>query len=264
MKRLTPYMGAELSDIDLEQAIGDEAAEELRSALTQYQVLGFRNQEISHEAHKTMGKIYGPLAIHFAVPGIEEHPEIVAIHADADSKYVAGENWHADLSASDEPPLGSILYLHTVPETGGDTCFCSMTKAYDALSDKMKDYLDGLYAMHDSNPVYHRLFKDYDKRYPATIHPVIARHPRSGKKFIFVNSSNTTYIEGLPKEESDAILNFLFDHIKNPNFQMRFTWEPHSIVMWDNLAVQHLAVWDYFPNVRSGFRVTVAGEKLSA
>lgn len=259
--RVTPYMGAELDGIDLTRPLSSSQADELRDALARYQVIFFRNQEIGHDAHKDFGRLFGPLAIHSAVAGIDGHPEIVAIHADADSKFVAGESWHSDLSADEKPPLGSILYLHTVPDTGGDTMFSSMYKAYDSLSDRMKDYLEGLEAVHDANPVYHALFKDYDKRYPVATHPVIRTHPATGKKCLFVNSSYTTRIEGLSDEESGAILGFLFDHVKNPNFQIRFRWKPHSIAFWDNRAVQHLAVWDYFPEVRSGYRVTIAGEK---
>lgn len=259
--RVTPYMGAELDGIDLTRPLTSEQAEELQDALARFQVIFFRDQEISHDAHKALGLLFGPLAIHSAVAGIEGHPEIVAIHADANSKYVAGESWHSDLSADEAPPLGSILYLHTVPPTGGDTMFSCMYKAYDALSDRMKAYLAGLEAVHDANPVYHALFKDYDKRYPVATHPVIRKHPVTGKKCLFVNSSYTTRIEGLSDEESRAILTFLFDHVKNPNFQVRFRWQPHSIAFWDNRAVQHLAVWDYFPQVRSGYRVTISGEK---
>lgn len=259
--RVTPYMGAELGGIDLTRPLSSGQAEELQDALARFQVIFFRDQQIGHDAHKALGRVFGPLAIHSAVAGIEGHPEIVAIHADADSKYVAGESWHSDLSADEEPPLGSILYLHTVPPTGGDTMFSSMYKAYDALSDRMKVYLEGLEAVHDANPVYHALFKDYDKRYPVATHPVIRKHPETGKKCLFVNSSYTTRIEGLSDEESKAILTFLFDHVKNPNFQVRFRWQPHSIAFWDNRAVQHLAVWDYFPDVRSGYRVTIAGDK---
>mgnify|MGYP000020283784 FL=1 len=259
--RVTPYMGAELDGIDLTRPLTSGQAEELQDALARFQVIFFRDQEISHDAHKALGLLFGPLAIHSAVAGIEGHPEIVAIHADANSKYVAGESWHSDLSADEAPPLGSILYLHTVPPTGGDTMFSCMYKAYDALSDRMKAYLEGLEAVHDANPVYHALFKDYDKRYPVATHPVIRKHPVTGKKCLFVNSSYTTRIEGLSDEESRAILTFLFDHVKNPNFQVRFRWQPHSIAFWDNRAVQHLAVWDYFPQVRSGYRVTISGEK---
>ncbi len=259
--RVTPYMGAELDGIDLTRPLTSGQAEELQDALARFQVIFFRDQEISHDAHKALGLLFGPLAIHSAVAGIEGHPEIVAIHADANSKYVAGESWHSDLSADEAPPLGSILYLHTVPPTGGDTMFSCMYKAYDALSDRMKAYLAGLEAVHDANPVYHALFKDYDKRYPVATHPVIRKHPVTGKRCLFVNSSYTTRIEGLSDEESRAILTFLFDHVKNPNFQVRFRWQPHSIAFWDNRAVQHLAVWDYFPQVRSGYRVTISGEK---
>jgi len=259
--RVTPYMGAELDGIDLTRPLTSGQAEELQDALARFQVIFFRDQEISHDAHKALGLLFGPLAIHSAVAGIEGHPEIVAIHADANSKYVAGESWHSDLSADEAPPLGSILYLHTVPPTGGDTMFSCMYKAYDALSDRMKAYLAGLEAVHDANPVYHALFKDYEKRYPVATHPVIRKHPVTGKKCLFVNSSYTTRIEGLSDEESRAILTFLFDHVKNPNFQVRFRWQPHSIAFWDNRAVQHLAVWDYFPQVRSGYRVTISGDK---
>ncbi|MBB6251995.1 taurine dioxygenase [Nitrospirillum iridis] len=255
-------LGAELLDIDLSQPLTDLQVAEVKDAFARYQVIFFRDQRaLTHEAHKAFGRHFGNLAIHSAVAGIDGHPEIVAIHADANSKYVAGENWHSDLSCDAEPPLGSILYIHTLPPVGGDTCFSSMVAAYDALSDRMKSYLDGLTAVHDANPVYHALFKDYDKRYPCNSHPVVRTHPVTGRKCLFVNGSYTTRIEGVPEEESAAILKFLFDHVKNPNFQIRFRWEPHSVAFWDNRAVQHLAVWDYFPSVRSGFRVTVAGDK---
>ncbi|MDE1145909.1 MAG: TauD/TfdA family dioxygenase [Azospirillaceae bacterium] len=255
-------LGAELLGIDLSQPLTELQVAEVKDAFARYQVIFFRDQaKLTHEAHKDFGRHFGKLAIHSAVAGIDGHPEIVAIHADANSKYVAGENWHSDLSCDAEPPLGSILHIHTLPPVGGDTCFSSMYAAYDALSDRMKAYLDGLTAEHDANHVYHALFKDYDKRYPCNSHPVVRTHPVTGRKSLFVNSSYTTRINEVPEEESRAVLAMLYDHVKNPNFQIRFRWEPHSVAFWDNRAVQHLAVWDYFPNVRSGFRVTVAGDK---
>lgn len=257
----TPVLGAELLGIDLSKPLSDTQTGELKDALARYQVIFFRDQKLDHESHKAFGRLFGPLAIHSGVPGIPDHKEIVAIHTDATSKYIAGENWHSDLSADTEPPLGSILYLHTIPTIGGDTLFSSMYAAYDALSDRMKAHLDGLTAVHDANHVYHALFHDYDKRYPVATHPVIRTHPVTRRKALFVNSSYTISINEIPKDESDALLGYLFDHVKNPNFQMRFKWQPHSIAFWDNRAVQHLAVWDYYPQTRSGFRVTVAGDK---
>jgi taurine dioxygenase len=257
----TNVLGAELLDIDLTQPLTALQIAELKDALARYQVIFFRGQQLDHDSHKNFGRHFGPLAIHSAVAGVEGHPEVVAIHADADSKFVAGENWHSDLSADAEPPLGSILYLQTVPPVGGDTLFASMYAAYDALSSRMKAYLDRLTAVHDANHVYHALFKNYDKRYPCNAHPVVRTHPETGRKCLFVNSSYTISINDVPPDESAAILRFLFEHVKNANFQTRFRWQPHSIAFWDNRAVQHLAVWDYFPQVRSGYRVTVAGDK---
>jgi taurine dioxygenase len=254
-------LGAELLDIDLSQPLTSLQIDELKDALARYQVIFFRDQRLDHDSHKSIGRYFGPLAIHSAVAGIEGHPEIVAIHADADSKYVAGEDWHTDQSCDAEPPLGSILYLHTVPPVGGDTLFSSMYSAYEALSPRMRTYLEGLTAVHDANHVYHALFHDYERRYPCNSHPIVRTHPVTRRKCLYVNSSFVTGINGVPKEEGDAVLGFLYEHVKNPNFQVRFRWRPHSVAFWDNRAVQHLAVWDYFPQVRSGYRVTVAGDR---
>ena len=258
---LTPRIGAEIAGVDLRETLSGGEVARLKQALADHMLLFFRDQQIDHESHKRFGRDFGDLALHSAVPGIEGHPEIVAIHADAGSKYVAGEDWHSDLTCDAEPPLGSILYLHTVPETGGDTLFSSMYAAYDALSPRMKTSLEGLTAIHDADHVYRPLFPDVDRRYPCSVHPVIRTHPVTGRKLIFVNSSYVTRIPELPTDESAAVLAFLYDHVKNPNFQVRFRWTPHAIAFWDNRCTQHLATWDYFPQVRSGWRVTVAGDK---
>ena len=157
--------------------------------------------------------------------------------------------------------MGSILYIKTCPPLGGDTLFASMYAAYEALSDRMKRYLEGLTAVHDADHVYRPLFPDVDRRYPCNVHPVIRTHPVSGRKGIFVNGSYVLRIAELPSEESDAVLRFLYQHCANPNFQVRFQWRAHSVAFWDNRCVQHRAMWDYWPHTRSGFRVTVCGDK---
>ena len=256
---LTARIGAEIHGVDLGRPTDRQLAE-IAGALAAHQVIFFRDQPLDHESHKALGRAFGPLAIHPGVPGLAEHPEIVAIHADADSKFVAGEDWHSDLTCNAEPPMGSILYIHTTPPIGGDTLFASMTAAYDALSPRMQAYLDGLTAVHDGDHVYRPLFPDLDRRYPCNTHPVVRTHPVTGRKGLFVNASYTTHIVGLAKAESDAILGFLYAHCANPNFHVRFQWRPHSVAFWDNRCTQHLAVWDYYPATRSGFRVTVAGD----
>ncbi|MHB8530265.1 MAG: TauD/TfdA dioxygenase family protein [Caulobacteraceae bacterium] len=260
IRPLTARIGAEIGGVDLSGSIGEGQLEELKRALAEHQVIFFRDQRLSHDQHKAFGRLFGELVIHSAVAGLADHPEIVAIHADANSKYIAGEDWHSDLTCDPVPPMGSVLYLHTVPETGGDTLFASMYAAYEALSPRMKAYLDGMTAEHDGDHVYRPLFPDLDRRYPCSVHPVVRTHPVTGRKALFVNGSYTTRLMETPKAESDAILAFLYQHIANPNFHVRFRWRANSVAFWDNRCTQHLAVWDYFPQTRSGFRVTVAGE----
>ena len=262
VRPLTRRLGAEIGGLDLSAALTNRQAEEIQRALMAHQVIFFRDQQgLDHEAHKAFGRLFGELAIHSGVAGLEGHPEIVAIHADADSKFVAGEDWHSDLTADACPPMGSILHLHTVPETGGDTLFASMSAAYDALSDRMKAYLDGLVATHDADHVYRPLFPELDRRYPCNDHPVVRTHPITGAKSLFVNRSYVTRIKGLSEAESSAVLAYLYAHCTNPNFQVRFRWTPHAVAFWDNRCTQHMATWDYFPETRSGFRVTVAGDR---
>ncbi len=257
----TPCIGAEISGVNLAQPLQDRQVAELRQAIADYQVIFFRDQALDFESQQRVGRYFGELMRHSGVAGLKEHPLIVAIHADADSKYVAGENWHSDLTCDAEPPMGSILYLHTVPEVGGDTLFSSMYAAYEALSERMKAYLEGLTAIHDGEHVYRPITDDPSKRFPCSLHPVVRTHPVTGRRGLFVNRSYTTRINGVSKEESDAILSYLYAHCVNPNFQVRFRWRPHSVAFWDNRCTQHMAVWDYHPQVRSGYRVTVKGEK---
>jgi taurine dioxygenase len=257
----TPCIGAQISGLDITRPLGEPVILELKRALAEHLVIFFRDQPLDFEGHKRFGRYFGPLMIHSGVAGLPEHPEIVAIHADEGSQYVAGENWHSDLTCNAEPPLGSILHLHTIPPTGGDTLFASMYAAYDTLSPRMQAYLEGLTALHDGDHVYRPLFNDPSKTYPASDHPVVRTHPVTGRKLLFVNRSYVLRINGVPQAESTALLAFLHEHCANPNFQMRLRWQPHSVAFWDNRCTQHLAAWDYYPQVRSGYRVTVRGDK---
>jgi taurine dioxygenase len=140
-----------------------------------------------------------------------------------------------------------------------------MYAAYEALSDRMKTYLEGMTAYHDGEQVYRGLYKNFgvaDKpQYPRAEHPVIRTHPVTGKKALYVNRGFTRGLVGVPRDESDGILNYLYQHMENPLFQCRFRWRENSIAFWDNRCVQHRAMWDYWPHTRSGNRVTVAGDK---
>jgi taurine dioxygenase len=263
---LTPVIGAEVQGFDISAGLDPAGFDQIHQALMAHQVLFFRDQQMTLDQQKAFARLFGELHIHPGIPGPEGHPEVIAIHADAASTRIAGEEWHSDVSCDDAPPMGSLLHMQTVPEVGGDTLFASMNAAYEALSAPMQQMLGGLTARHSGETAYrgryaYRGVNDADLTYPENDHPVVRTHPVTGRKSLFVNRIFTTCINGLTPGESDTLLEYLFKHIETPEFQVRFRWRPGSVAFWDNRAVQHYAIWDYFPEVRSGFRVTIAGDR---
>jgi taurine dioxygenase len=265
VRKSTPHIGAEIYGIDLSTPLGDEQFGEVHAALMEHLVIFFRNQELSPERHKELGSRFGKLHVHPAAPSVlAEHPEVFVIKADEASKFVAGEDWHSDVSCDAEPPMGSILYLTTVPpDGGGDTLFANMYLAFDRLSQPIKTLIDGMTAIHDGEKLYRGRYGNDDtgKVYPRAEHPVVRTHPVTGRKALFVNRFFTTRIVGLSRNESDAILDMLFRHIETPEFAMRFRWQPGSVAFWDNRCAQHHALWDYYPHRRYGHRVTICGDR---
>jgi len=263
--KLTPIIGAEVAGVDLAKPLGNHQMTEVHRALAENLVLFFRDQDMSPEQHLAFGRNFGELHIHPAAPHAPGHEELMIIHADKNSPRANGEGWHSDVSCDPEPPMGSILYIKTCPPKGGDTLFASMYAAYESLSDRMKAYLDGLVAVHDGEENYRGTYKNFgveDKAtYPRAEHPVVRTQPVTGQKALYVNRGFTRRILGIPRDESHAMLNYLWTHAENPLFQCRFRWQPNSVAFWDNRCVQHRAMWDYWPHTRSGFRVTVAGDR---
>ena len=261
-----PRIGAFVSGVDIAAPLSNREVSELHQALADYQVLFFRDQHFTLDSQKAFGRLFGELHIHPNTPGPDGHPEILPIHADANTKRIAGEHWHSDVSCDVEPPLGSILHLHTVPTSGGDTLFASMYAAYVALSPRLKTYLEGLTALHSGERAYRRTNRllgidDRGRVFPRANHPVVRTHPVTKRKALYVNRGFTYQINEVSEEESVAILDYLYEHAERPEFQVRFQWQANSVAFWDNRAVQHLAVWDYFPQVRSGSRVTIKGDR---
>src|SRR5271167_3743148 len=142
--KLTPIIGGEIGDVDLAQPLGNRTLDEIHRALAENLVIFFREQHLSEDQHLAFGRLFGDLHLHPAAPHAPGHPELMVIHADKDSPRANGEGWHSDVSCDPEPPMGSILYIRKCPPRGGDTLFASMYASYDALSDRMKAYLDGL------------------------------------------------------------------------------------------------------------------------
>lgn len=264
-RKVTGHCGAEVRGIDLSQPLGAEEADVLSRVLAEHCVLFFRGQSMTPAQQKALGRRFGELHIHPAWPRlVDGHPEVMEIYADENTRRIAGEDWHSDVSCDREPPLGTILQMLEVPPVGGDTLFANMYAAYESLSAPMRLMLDGMTAVHDGEYVYRGRYDGADdegKTFPRSEHPVVRTHPVSGRKALFVNRLFTTRIVQLSKRESDAVLGFLVEHAASPMFQCRFRWRPGSVAFWDNRCAQHYALWDYYPNRRRGLRVTIKGER---
>ncbi len=264
LKKLAPHCGAEVHGVDLSQPLDEGTVDTLKSAIAENCVLFFRDQTMTFQQHKALGRHFGELHVHPAWPRIVEgHPEIMEIYSDKNSKHIAGEDWHSDVSCDPQPPLGTIMYMLEVPPVGGDTLFASMYAAFEALSAPMQRFLEGMTAVHDGEHFYRGRYDDAQeegKTYPRTEHPVVRTHPVSGRKALFVSRTFTTHIVQLAKRESHAMLQMIFAHLERPQFQCRFQWKPGSVAFWDNRCAQHNALWDYYPHSRRALRVTIKGD----
>ncbi|MFI8394862.1 TauD/TfdA dioxygenase family protein [Pseudomonas sp. NPDC078863] len=263
LDRLTPIIGAEVGGIDLSQPLSEEQLTEVRRALLENHVLVFRDQHLTVEQHKAFGRLFGELRA-LPVEDIDgDDPELVVIRASAKSRFVAGETWHSDGTADLEPSMGSMLYVKETPAMGGDTLFANMHLALEMLSPAMQQFLGELTAIHDGAIPWQGF--QPPANLPSTEHPVVVRHPETGRKSLFVNSGFTSHIVQLSGGESQTLLNMLFDLVaREPILSCRVRWAPNTLVFWDNRCTQHHAVWDYFPHSRYGERVTILGKQPRA
>lgn len=270
-----PYagaLGATVSDLNLTQPLSDDGLAGLRQALLDHEVLFFRDQDLSPEAHARLADYFGPPQHHEAYDHVEGYPQITILENDAERPSKI-EMWHADMTFRKHPPLGSILHGVIIPAKGGDTMFASMSAAYEGLSDKMQNLLSGLTAIHDfsygfkeslAEPGGQERLAPMVRDNPPVEHPVVRVHPESGKKSLYVNCLFTVGIKGMSEKESRALLNFLFEHMTADEFACRFKWQSHSIAFWDNRIVQHKPVNDYYPQHRKMQRITIDGDTPSA
>jgi taurine dioxygenase len=271
IKPLSGVIGAEIAGVDLAEELADEQFRSIHKAFLEHHVLVFRNQELSPEQQMRFGRHFGELDLHPFVEGSAEHPEVLDIVTEPDDQLNFGGGWHTDVTFLAEPDLGSILYGIELPTFGGDTLFSSQSAAYDALSEPMKEMLGGLTATHSAA-------KQYAEGGPSTrskamkptetdpfeftvSHPVVRTHPETGRKALYVNGGFTTRIDGLKRDESSMLLEFLLAHAVKERFTCRVRWERGTLIMWDNRCVQHHALHDYAGQRRHVRRITVKGDQ---
>ena len=256
---IVPALGAEISGIDLGQT-GPEAHMELREVLADRKVLVFRDQNLSPHQYAGFLRIFGtPVKEDMAVD--ENHPpEVGAIHIRSNEQQKINF-WHMDHSFRELPTRVLSLYAKILPPVGGDTLFASLGAAYDGLSDELKERIEGLRCYHRMTPTqntkrrYTREQAEAMEKAPPIVHPLVARDPGNGGRYLFVNVP--IYCRGiveLPTVEGDELLRDLYRHIQRPEFHFRLTWRPNTVIVWENNHTLHYPVADYFPHERKLWR----------
>ena len=266
-------VGAEVSNVDLNH-VDDATLAELREAYAKYGVLFFRDQQLTPEAHIELAQQWGDINVNRFFTPVENYPQIAEVRKEPEQKFNIGGGWHTDHSYDQIPALGSLLYAKEVPTVGGDTLFAGCGAAFETLSDGIKETLRSLRAVHSSRHVFGKaaplpdditgLFANSDQATQDAEHPVVIRHPLSGREVLYVNPGFTTHFVGWSEQESAPLLQFLYSHIARPEHTCRFHWEPGSLAFWDNRATWHLAVNDYHGQRRLMHRITVEGVPLAA
>jgi taurine dioxygenase len=261
---VTPIIGAEISGIDLREPLPSHLIADLKRLLAQHKVLFFRDQAIDADQHLAFGRRFGSI---LRFPGVnEEHPQHPGLqiigswrpparHPDG-SRYTGG--WHIDASGLINAPITSILRAVTIPPVGGDTIWANLAAAYEGLPDDLKHTLDDLYVTDDLR--HH--FRERGIQYPLLARPIVRTHPETDEKVLSVNFTQHPHIVDWTAAHSTELLQTLKQEATRPEYQVRFTWSPGAIAMWDNRAVHHYAVRDYADFPRHMERVLIAESHL--
>jgi taurine dioxygenase len=269
-RKVGVFLGAEVTGIDLAQPLDAATVAALTVAHATHEVLVFPRQTIGSADLMRFGRYFGELTVHPFSTSTEENPELIVYDNKEGNPPAATDIWHTDETFRECPPMGTMLCSKIVPALGGDTVFASMTAAYEGLSDRLQHFISGLEAVHDFKPFKiffaesedgRRKLRRYEELYPPVTHPVVRVHPVTGRKAIFVNPQFTLFIKGMEERESRALLDTLYRQANILEFHYRHRWEPDMLVFWDNRAVQHAAVHDYYPQRRLMERVTIKGDR---
>jgi taurine dioxygenase len=283
-------LGAEIVGLDLSADVDEATFREIEAVLDAREVIFFRGQRLTPEQHVRFSRHFGevevPVNRQYSLPA---QPEIYIVSNIVENgrhlgNADAGLVWHTDSSYKKLPSRASLLYAIEVPRSAdgqslGDTCFASMAAAYDALPEGVRQTIDPLVGVHNYMIQYERrlarmraqgderadLSADARASVPEVTHPVVMRHPRTGRKGIYVNSAFTTAVVGMEPAEGKALVDNLIVHASQPQFVYRHRWQAGDLLIWDNYATQHRAIQDYaLPQRRLMYRTTVQMDKAYA
>lgn len=273
IRPVSPVIGAEILGVDLGASLSNAEVDAIAGAHAEYGVIFFRDQHLTPEQHIAFARRFGPINVNRFFKPVPGYPLIAEVRKEPEQRVNIGGMWHTDHSYDTAPAMGSILYALEVPDTGGDTLFASMYRAWETLSDGMKGLLSGLKAVHSSRHVFgdSRRVRDpdigdrlgnADRATQDAIHPVVITHPVTGRHALYVNPQFAVRFDGWTEEESRPLLEYLYRHASRPEHTCRFSWAPGSLAFWDNRACWHYALNDYHGKRRLMHRITLEGVPL--
>lgn len=270
IEKLSPAIGAVLHGVDLSRPLSKHRFAAIERAFLEHQVIFFRGQDLTKEDLKRFGRHFGPLNVHPFLPKVDGDPEVILLENDR-KRPPAVNVWHSDLTYMPKPPLGAALLARKIPDVGGDTLWASMTAAYEGLDSDVRNKLSGLNAVHRGSLAEYRAAlgdhapldpnSEWADPNPTAEHPIVRTHPLTGRKSLYVSSSDTRSIKGMSPQQGTALLRRLFRHAEMPEYHVRFRWRVGDVAFWDNRCTQHYAIADYWPKERTMHRVTVEGDR---
>jgi len=275
VRQITPTIGAEISGVHLGQASRDAGLyQEIRAQLLKHKVLFLRGQDITRAEHVAFARRFGDLEDHPVAGSDPDHPGLVLIHR-AQAKEAYENSFHSDGMWRPNPAMGAVLRCIECPPIGGDTLWVNMVRAYENLPEHIKTLILPLRA---SNSIEHSFGavmetearRKLGREHPPVEHPVVRTHPETGEKSLYVSGFTTHFLNfhnpqnvrfGLDKAPGAALLlNYLISQATVPEYQVRWSWRPNDVAIWDNRCTSHYAVHDYWPAPRKMERAGIVGD----
>jgi taurine dioxygenase len=269
VRRISGALAAEIEGLDLTRPLTDAAVAEIRRIWLDNLVVFFRDQPLSSAQFLALARRFGDVTEYPLLKGLEEAPEIVAVLKREHETINFGGIWHSDTAYLPRPPMATMLIAREIPPQGGDTMFANGYVAYETLSEGMRRMLAPLTAVHSSARAdisrtrEDRLRENAMEGAPPDFeaeHPVVRRHPETGRAALYVNPAHTVRFSGMSEEESEPLLDYLYRHQTRPEFTCRFSWSVNAIALWDNRCTLHFPINDYHGYRRLMHRVTLAGD----
>ena len=267
VRPISGALGAEIHGVDISRTLEDDVVGEVRQALLDHLVVFLRDQNATPLQQLAFARRFGEPVEYPQLKGLPESQLITPVVKLEHERNNFGGIWHSDTTYLAEPPMGSMLLAREVPPYGGDTMFANQYLAYEALSDGLKQTLEGLMGV--SSSVKAEVTKTREDRMKAAgvehkvlsaEHPIVRSHPETGRKALYTSEAHTVHIKGWTEKESLPLLRFLWDHQVRPEFTCRFRWEVGSLAFWDNRAAMHNPINDYHGHRRIMHRITLAGD----